>query len=88
MGTTDEVHVVFLQEARDDIGTKGKGHAAVVLAPSSNVLVGVRPQQVAEKAAVRYLERLANRPGCSPKYHHNMLWISCENGFAGTEREL
>jgi hypothetical protein len=30
MAGTYEIHVVFLKEARDDVRTKGEGHAAVV----------------------------------------------------------
>jgi hypothetical protein len=41
MCATDKVHVVFLQESRYDIGSKGEGDATVVLGPPGNVLVGV-----------------------------------------------
>ena len=47
---TDEVHVVLLQEAGDNVGAKGKGHTPIVLAPASNVLVRVGPEQVAQEA--------------------------------------
>lgn len=55
MGTADQVHVVFLQETRDDIGAKRETDTSVVLAPTSDILVGVGPQQIAEQAAVRNL---------------------------------
>ena len=48
----DEVEVVLLQEAGHHVLAEGEGHAAVVLAPPHNVLVGVRPEQVAEEARV------------------------------------
>jgi hypothetical protein len=57
MRTADEVHVVFLQEARDNVGAEREGDATVVLGPARDILVGVRPQQVAEETAVRDLER-------------------------------
>jgi hypothetical protein len=52
VGTADEVHVVFLQEARDDIWAEREGDTAIVLGPAGDVLVGVRPQEIAEEAAV------------------------------------
>lgn len=52
VGTTDEVHVVLLQEAGNDIGTKGEGDTTVVFAPASYVLVGIGPEQVTEETAV------------------------------------
>lgn len=56
MRTTDEVHVVFLEEARDDVGTEREGDATVILGPACDILVRIRPQQVAEKTAVGDLE--------------------------------
>lgn len=52
MGTADKVHIVFLQEARYDVRAEGEGDTAVVFAPSSDVFVGIGPQQIAEKTAV------------------------------------
>ena len=52
MRPADEVEVVLLQEAGHHVLAKGEGHAAVVLAPPHDVLVGVRPEQVAEEARV------------------------------------
>lgn len=52
MGTADEVHVVLLEETRNNVGAKGERDTTVVFAPSGNVLVGVGPQQVTKKTAV------------------------------------
>lgn len=52
MGTADEIHVMFLQEARYDVGAEGEGHASVVFAPAGDVLVRVGPQEIAEETAV------------------------------------
>lgn len=41
MRATDEVHVVLLEEAGDDVGTKGEGDATIVFRPSRDVLVRV-----------------------------------------------
>ena len=61
MRATDEIHVMFLQETRDDVGPEREGHAAIIFAPASDVFVRVGPQQVAEKSAVRDLERSVPR---------------------------
>jgi hypothetical protein len=47
MRTTDEVHVVFLQEARNHVRTEGETDTSIILTPASDVLVGVRPQEIA-----------------------------------------
>ena len=52
MRTADEVHVVLLQEARNYIWTKGKADTSIVLAPTGDVFVRIRPQQIAEKSTV------------------------------------
>ena len=57
MSTADEIHVVFLKEARNDSGTEGEGNTTIVFAPAGNVLVGIGPEQVAEKTTVRDLKR-------------------------------
>ena len=46
------------QEAGNDVGTEGEGDTAVIFAPSSDVFVGVRPQQIAEQPAIRDLIKL------------------------------
>jgi len=51
----DEVDVVLLVEALHDLLSEGEGHAPVVLAPALHVLVGVRPEQVAEQARVGHV---------------------------------
>lgn len=63
MGTADKVHVVFLQETRDDVRTEREGDTTVVLGPASDILVRVGPQKIAEEAAIGDLEmrRLATR---------------------------
>ena len=52
MCAADEVHVVLLQETRDDIRSKGEGDTTVVFAPASNILVGIGPQEIAKETAV------------------------------------
>lgn len=60
MRATNEIHVVFLQESRHHIWSKGKRHASVVFAPASNVFIGVRPQKIAQKTTVRNLNMSAD----------------------------
>jgi len=41
MGAADQVHVVFLQEPRDNIGSKCEGDSTIIFTPAGDVLVGV-----------------------------------------------
>lgn len=59
MGSADQVHVVLLEETRHDVGTKCKGDTTIVLAPAGDVLVGIRPEEIAEETAVGNLWVLA-----------------------------
>jgi len=52
VGAADKVHIVFLQEARYDVRAEGEGDTAVIFTPSSDVFVGIGPQQIAEKTAI------------------------------------
>ena len=52
---------MLLQETRDDVRPEGEGHASIVFAPTSDVLVRVGPQQVAKESAVGDLEMSASR---------------------------
>jgi hypothetical protein len=63
MSTTNQVHVVLLQESRDNVRSKGERDTAVVLTPASNVLVRVRPEQIAKQPTVRNLCTLASWHG-------------------------
>jgi len=60
MRSADEIHVMLLKESRDDIWTESEGNTTIVFTPSSDVLIGIGPQQIAKQAAVRNLERLAH----------------------------
>lgn len=44
VGAADEIHVVFLEEAADNVWSKGKGDATVILRPAGDVLVRIRPK--------------------------------------------
>lgn len=65
MRAADEVHVVFLQESRDDVGAEREGHAAVVLGPAGDVLVRVGPEQVTQQAFFEGSDPLAPARGVS-----------------------
>jgi hypothetical protein len=56
VGTADQVHVVLLQEPGYNVGPKGERDTTVVLAPAGNVLVGVRPEKIAQESAVGDLQ--------------------------------
>ena len=52
MGAADKVHVVFLQEARYYIWAECERNTTVILTPSSDILIGVGPQKIAEQSAI------------------------------------
>ena len=52
MRAADEVEVVLGQELGDLVGAEGEGDAAVIVAPSGALAVGVGPEEVAEEALV------------------------------------
>lgn len=52
MRAADEIHVVFLEEAGDDIWAERERNTAVILGPPGDVLVRIRPEEIAEQAAV------------------------------------
>lgn len=56
MCSANQVHVVLLEEAGNHVGSECEGDAAVIFAPTRNVLVRVRPEQVAQETTVRDLE--------------------------------
>ena len=58
MGTTDEVHIMFLQEAGYHVRTERETDTSIVLTPSGDVLIRIGPQQIAEKSTVRNLDML------------------------------
>lgn len=43
MGSAYQVHIVFLQEAGDDIWAESEGHAPVVFAPARDVFIWIGP---------------------------------------------
>ena len=53
----NEVEVVAPQKLRHHVLAKRKAHAAVILPPADDVLVGVGPQQVAQKPRVGNIRR-------------------------------
>jgi len=57
MSSTDEVHVVFLQEPGNDVRSKSEGNSSIVLAPAGDVLVRIRPQEITEKTRIRNIRR-------------------------------
>lgn len=47
-----QIHVVFLEEARHHVGAECERDTTVVLAPTRDILVRVRPQKIAKEATV------------------------------------
>lgn len=52
MGSTDQVHIVLLQEVGNDVSSEDKTDSSLVLAPPRHSLLRVGPEQVAEKPLV------------------------------------
>ena len=50
VGSTDEIQIMTVEELADHVSAKGEGDAAVVFSPALDVLVWVRPQQIAQEA--------------------------------------
>jgi hypothetical protein len=51
---------MFLEETGDNVRTECERNTSIVFAPSSNVLIGIGPQKIAEKTAVRNISRAHN----------------------------
>jgi len=52
MGSADQIYIVLLGEGRHYFLTKGKTDSSVVLTPALNILIWVRPQEIAKKTSV------------------------------------
>lgn len=52
MSPADQIHVMLLKEARHHVRAEREADTSVVFAPACNILVGVRPQQVAKETAI------------------------------------
>lgn len=59
MCTANEIHIVLLQKSRNDVRPKGERDTTIVFAPACDILIRIRPQQVAQKATIRDLRKLA-----------------------------
>mmetsp|Transcript_62791 Transcript_62791/g.204939 ORF Transcript_62791/g.204939 Transcript_62791/m.204939 type:complete len:322 (-) Transcript_62791:98-1063(-) len=55
VSAADEIHVHLREEAGHDIRAEDEGHTAVILGPTCDVLVRVRPKQIADEARVRHV---------------------------------
>jgi hypothetical protein len=57
MSTADKVEVVFFEVLLEHIGTEAKAGSTVVLAPATDVLVRIRPENIIEAARLRRVNR-------------------------------
>lgn len=55
MRSTNEIQLMPMQELRHHIHTECKAHATIILAPTLHILVGITPQQIAQKAGIGYI---------------------------------
>ena len=57
MRTANEVEIVLLEEFFYNVCTEGERNASIVLAPTGDALLGIRPQQIAQKASIGHVRR-------------------------------
>lgn len=62
MGSADEVQVVAVEELTDDVGSEREWDAAVILSPALDVLVWVRPQEIAQEACKKNQQQQEKNP--------------------------
>ena len=48
MRSADQIHVVLLQKARDDVGSEGERNTSIIFTPASDILVWVGPEEITE----------------------------------------
>jgi hypothetical protein len=63
MRTADKIHVVLLQEPRNNIRAEGERDTTVVFAPSGDIFIGIRPEKITEKTTVGDLQNQSARKG-------------------------
>ena len=49
MSSAYEIKVVFVQKLGDDLRPESEGDAAIVLAPPTHFLIGIRPKEIAQE---------------------------------------
>jgi len=62
MSAHNQVELMAFQEVLNHIGSKGEGHASVILAPALDVGIGIGPHKVAQQPRVRNVRRPHNTP--------------------------
>jgi len=73
MSAAYQIHIMLLQESGNDIGPKGEGDTSVVLAPTCDIFIWVRPEEIAEKTAVGDLVRKLASAHAIPMKDHKSL---------------
>jgi len=53
VSSADEIKVVLVEELSDDVLAEGEGYSTIVLSPSVNVFVRVRPKKITQQSGVR-----------------------------------
>jgi hypothetical protein len=60
MSTTYEVEIVFVEEFRDYISSKGVRDSSVILTPSHDIFVRIRPKKVTKETLIGDIGRSLN----------------------------
>jgi len=71
MGSADEIQVVFSQETGHDVTSKGETDSSIVVTPSLNVLVGIRPQKIAQQSGVG---NVSGTNDSADLFHESEVW--------------
>ena len=83
MSSTYQIHVMFLQESRNNIRSKSERNTTIVFWPSGNVFVRIWPKQIAKKTtiwnlytvSISWIRKLSAYIGWSHNSSYLFHWI-------------
>lgn len=55
MSSANQVQVMSIEEFADNIWAKRKWYSTVILSPTLNILIWIRPQQITEQTCNEYI---------------------------------
>lgn len=68
MCAANQIKVMLSEEFRHDLGTKSVTYTTIIISPRSYILIGIRPEQIAQQSLVWNV----SRSGYSPNLIHVM----------------
>ena len=60
MGAANKVNIVLFIESWNDFLTESEGNTTVIFSPTLNILIGIRPEEIAEKSSIGNISRSHN----------------------------